>query len=155
MINQTKSSSKKSSKKSSKMFSKMHSNVYFPSPKSTFLVEREKNGETLVFNVQEVSPWLPKIRSGISHDNNKIETKNQSPQALTCSPHEDLLCGSPSMEEFLSVLNKDEITACSDNSCETCEGKREGKDEFVLSWGKSDGTNESIIVHIEDQDWLL
>ena len=71
--------------------------------------------------------------TSIIDNNKKIETKDQNPQTLTCSSHEDLLCGSPSMEEFLSILDKDETTVCSDNnSCETCEEKGEVEDEFVL-----------------------
>ena len=127
----------------------MSSTSFYPNPKIVYPVEREDNGDTLVFNVQEVSPWTPKIDTSVSCNSEKNEDEFTQKQTLTC---EDSLPNTPSMIDLLSVL--DDEASCTDSSG-TYEEAKEKKDEFVISWQKSDGVNERIIICIEDDPWLL
>ena len=105
----------------------MSSTCFCPTPKTAYPVEREDNGDTLVFDVQEVSPWTPKVNTSISCTKEKMEDKNSENQTLTC---DGSLSNIPSMIDLLTVLDNDESYI--DTSSRTYEEVKEKKDELVL-----------------------
>ena len=83
----------------------------------------------------------------------KIEIESLKPQTLTCTPHEYLLCGTPTLVWRSSCLYSMRMKQL--KVLIIVVKPVEVKDEFVLSWQKSDGTNEKINICIKDEDWLL
>ena len=143
------SSSKSSSESSTKMSAKIWSRTFCPNPKTVYPVDREDNGDTLVFDVQEVAPWTPKINASVGVNSDKNDDKCIAKDTLTCDDTPPL-CTTPSMVDFLSVLDdKNDITLTSESS-DTYKDTKEKKDEIIISWKKSDGEDERIIICIED-----
>ena len=158
----SRSISKKTTKKTKKPKKSKKLKNYIPDPTPKFPLRKE-NDDTLVFDVEDVAPWLPHprpvrtIKPKIRPVPILVITKSRS--VSECSVISDLTCPH-SLPKSRSVRFSSDTKLLSMEDflpfglASTYDTKEE-RESRTIRFRKSDGTEDYVVLALEDEPWLL